>query len=157
MKRHMTVIAIMAILTGTSVIASHSESARPISDAQFSAKVQEAHKMVSSQVQESRNHLSAVGQQGQSKVEITSFIMAGSRTRAAEICGKAAGVNAPFPVVRVIVDPKSDKPGVYNVLAGKDGLFCATVVTFTGTAEASLADQGAASAPALATNKESRE
>lgn len=72
------------------------------------------------------------------KVEITSFIMAGSRTRAAELCGKVTGSTADWLAVRVVVDPKTDKPGVYSALVGRDGRFCMTVVTYSGQAEASI-------------------
>lgn len=72
------------------------------------------------------------------KVEITSFTIAGSRTRAAELCGKVTGSMSEWMVVRVLVDPKTDKPGVYNVITGKDGKFCTTVVTYSGQAEASI-------------------
>lgn len=71
------------------------------------------------------------------KVEITSFIFAGQRTRAAELCGKVTGSNAPFLAVKVTVDPNTDKPGIYNTLVGKEGGFCVTVVSYGGTAEAS--------------------
>jgi hypothetical protein len=72
------------------------------------------------------------------KVEITSFIAAGSRTRAAELCGKVTGSTAEWLAVRVVVDPKTDRPGVYNTLVGKDGKFCTTVVSYSGQAEASI-------------------
>lgn len=72
------------------------------------------------------------------KVEITSFIAAGARTRAAELCGKVSGSAADWVVVRVLVDPKTERPGVYNALVGKDGKFCTTVVSYSGQAEASI-------------------
>lgn len=74
----------------------------------------------------------------ETKVEITSFIAAGSRTRAAELCGKVTGSTSEWLAVRVVVDPKTDRPGVYNTLVGKDGRFCATVVSYSGQAEASV-------------------
>lgn len=73
------------------------------------------------------------------KVEITSFIAAGQRTRAAELCGKVTGFSGNWLAVRVTVDPKSERPGVYHVLAGRDGAFCTTVVSYQGLAEASIA------------------
>lgn len=155
MKRHIAMVSLLAALTGVAALAG-GEPARPMSDAQFAGTVQEGRGMVNAQAQQGKKYLSAAGQQGQSKVEITSFVFTGSRTRAAEICGKVTGANAPIPIVRVTVDPKSDKPGAYNVLAGKDGLFCAVVATYTGTAEASLADQGMTSASATANAGESR-
>lgn len=72
------------------------------------------------------------------KVEITSFIAAGSRTRAAELCGKVTGSPSEWLAVRVVVDPKTDRPGIYNTLVGKDGKFCTTVVSYFGRAEASI-------------------
>lgn len=72
------------------------------------------------------------------KVEITSFIMAGSRTRAAELCGKVTGMTKSFVVVKVTVDPNTDRPGIYNALVGQDGKFCTIVVSFSGTADASV-------------------
>ena len=72
------------------------------------------------------------------KVEITSFIAAGARTRAAELCGKVTGLTDDWVVVRVLVDPKTDKPGVYNALVGKDGKFCTTVVSYSGQAVVSI-------------------
>ena len=72
------------------------------------------------------------------KVEITSFVSAGTRTRAAELCGKVTGIADEWLAVRVVVDPKMDRPGVYNVLVGKEGKFCVAVVTYSGRAEASV-------------------
>lgn len=74
----------------------------------------------------------------EAKVEVTSFVYAGSRTRAAELCGKITGVQAPSHFVKIVVDPKSKTPGIYNVLVGPEGVFCTTVVTNHGEAEASL-------------------
>lgn len=81
---------------------------------------------------------SSAAQAEDTKVEITSFTMAGSRTRAAEICGKVSGMTEKWLAVRITVDPKSDRPGVYNTLAGQDGRFCTAVVTYVGQAEASV-------------------
>ena len=155
MTKYLAAIVIAATLTGAAALAS-GEPVRPMNDAQFAEKVQEARGTVNAQVQQGKNQFGIAGQQGQSKVEITSFVFTGSRTRAAEICGKVTGADAPILVVRVTVDPKSDRPGAYNVLAGKDGLFCAVVATFTGTADASLAGQGTASASVAANAGESR-
>lgn len=71
-------------------------------------------------------------------VELRSFRFAGQRTRAAEICGKVTGNTQPFTIVKVLVDPRSSQPGPYFVTAGPNGVFCASVVTYTGVAEASL-------------------
>ena len=85
------------------------------------------------------------------KVEITSFAFAGSQTRAAELCGKVTGASAIPAMVRVAVDPKSKHPAIYNLVAGVDGSFCGTVVTYTGTADASLWTAPAVMASATAT------
>jgi hypothetical protein len=87
---------------------------------------------------------------GEPAVAITSFVMAGSNTRIAEICGKVTGGEAEFTVVKILVDPKSSNPGSYNTLAAKDGAFCSTVVTYTGTASASVRVLGKDSVPAVA-------
>lgn len=93
------------------------------------------------------------------KIEITSFLYAGSQTRAAELCGKVTGMPiASFVVAKIVVDDKSDKPGVYNTLVGKDGKFCTAVVSYYGTASASVEILGKALSPeAVATsNKNER-
>ncbi len=92
----------------------------------------------------------------EAKVEITSFSFAGSRTRAAELCGKVTGISSSV-IVKVTVDEKTDRPGVYNVFVDKDGAFCTTVVTYRGTAIAGIsgAAQGLASAT-LSSTEESR-
>lgn len=72
------------------------------------------------------------------KVEITSFVLTGSRTRTAELCGKVTGSTREWLAVRVAVDPKTERPGIYNTLVGKDGKFCTTVVTYAGEADASI-------------------
>jgi hypothetical protein len=71
-------------------------------------------------------------------VTITSFVLIGQNTPAAELCGKVSGAATEFSVVRVVVDPNSKHPAVYNVLAGQDGAFCAAVMTYYGEASASV-------------------
>ena len=72
------------------------------------------------------------------KVDITSFRMAGVRTRAAELCGKLTGVKA-FPAsVKVIVDPSAKSPGIYNVAVWEESTFCVAVMTDFGVADAVL-------------------
>ena len=73
----------------------------------------------------------------EAKVEITSFVIAGSRTHAAELCGRVTGATSPV-VVKVTVDPNAQKPGIYNALVGTEGTFCTTVVTYEGNAHASI-------------------
>lgn len=69
------------------------------------------------------------------KVEISSFRYAGSRTSAAEICGKVTSETFPV-VVKVTVDPKTEKPGIYNTIVGPEGTFCLAVITYRGEADA---------------------
>jgi hypothetical protein len=76
---------------------------------------------------------------GEPSVVISSFIMPDNNTHAGEICGHVTGAASGFTVVRVSVDPREKKPGIYNTLAGSDGEFCVVVVTYTGLAEASVA------------------
>lgn len=72
------------------------------------------------------------------KVEVTSFRYADSRTRVAELCGKLLGVTS-FPAfVKIVVDEKSDNPGIYNSVVGPEAKFCTTVVTYYGTASVFL-------------------
>jgi hypothetical protein len=87
----------------------------------------------------------------ESKVEITSFVYAGSRTRAAELCGRVTGTQSQSQLVKLVVDPKSKTPGIYNVVVGTEGAFCVTVVTYQGEAEATLRTGTRGSLPALAT------
>ncbi|MDD5208415.1 MAG: hypothetical protein PHV36_03450 [Elusimicrobiales bacterium] len=93
----------------------------------------------------------AVAAAGEPVVAITSFVMTGQNTRVAEICGKVTGTDAEVTVVRIVVDPKTNNPGTYNTLAGKDGAFCSVVVTYTGTASASVKALGKESASAVVT------
>ena len=80
----------------------------------------------------------AVPAAGQPSVAITSFIMPDNNTHAGEICGHVTGADSGYSIVRVGVDPREKKPGIYNTLAGADGEFCVVVVTYTGLAEASV-------------------
>ncbi len=70
-------------------------------------------------------------------VKLTSFISAGSRTTAAEACGKASGITS-LTIIKLTVDGNSSRPGTYNVVVDKDGPFCATVITNDGLVEASI-------------------
>ena len=65
-------------------------------------------------------------------VEISSFHFAGTKTSAAEICGKVTGLSKQA-VVKLIVDEKSKVPGIYNTLTDSDGAFCVMVATYQGT------------------------
>lgn len=73
-------------------------------------------------------------------VKITSFtyVNGTSANRHAELCGLVEGAETTPSYVRVVVDPRSGRPGIYNTVAGVDGKFCLSVVTYRGTAEAGL-------------------
>lgn len=67
----------------------------------------------------------------------------------AELCGTVEGATASPTFVKVLVDPKTNKPGSYNTVAGADGKFCLTLVTYRGSAEVSVInDSGSVSAKA---------
>ena len=72
------------------------------------------------------------------EVKISSYLYAGSRTNAAEVCGKVTGLTEEWAMVQVTVDPKSKKPGTYQTVVRKDGAFCMTVVTYDGKADAQV-------------------
>ena len=72
------------------------------------------------------------------KVDITSYRLAGTNTSSAELCGKVTGATSVPTYVRVMVDEKSNSPGIYNVIVGPEGKFCVSVVTYRGTAVATL-------------------
>ena len=71
-------------------------------------------------------------------VKITSFNYIRSGDPYAELCGKVEEATDAVTHVRVVVDHRSNKPAVYNTVAGADGKFCVSVVTYRGTAEASI-------------------
>lgn len=74
-------------------------------------------------------------------VKVTSFQyvrMGNTQGPVAELCGAVEGATAAPTFVQVTVDHNTSKPGHYNTLAGTNGKFCMTVVTYRGTAEAAL-------------------
>lgn len=76
-------------------------------------------------------------------VKITSFYYletGANRTPAAELCGVLAQPTGKPEMVKVTVDPKGKQPGIYNTWAGKDGKFCTVLATYTGAADAELAE-----------------
>lgn len=88
------------------------------------------------------------------KVEITSFRYADTRGRIAELCGKVTG-DATAPIfVKALIDEQSNGPATYNILVGPDKKFCSTVVTYWGTASASI--WGASPAPMVKLTREER-
>jgi hypothetical protein len=71
------------------------------------------------------------------KVDITSFDYVNNAGRMAELCGKVTGANS-VVLARVVVDVNTPNPGIYNVMVGKDGLFCTTVASYRGTANVTV-------------------
>jgi hypothetical protein len=71
-------------------------------------------------------------------VKITSYNYIGTGTRLAELCGLVENAAAAPTYVKVMVDPNTSKPATYNTFAGDDGRFCIAVISYRGTAEASL-------------------
>jgi hypothetical protein len=71
-------------------------------------------------------------------VKVTSFNYIRSGDPYAELCGLVQDAVDPVTHVRVVIDHRSNKPAVYNAVAGADGKFCLSVVTYRGTAEASI-------------------
>jgi hypothetical protein len=71
-------------------------------------------------------------------IKITSFTLVRSGDPAAELCGVVSEATEVPTFVRVLVDHRSNRPAVYNAVAGADGKFCMSVITYRGTAEASI-------------------
>jgi hypothetical protein len=80
----------------------------------------------------------ASGAMAAATVKITSFTYPAQGQVYAELCGLVEGAETSPNYVRVVVDHKSNRPGIYNAIAGKDGKFCVTVTTYRGTAEATI-------------------
>jgi hypothetical protein len=76
-----------------------------------------------------------------STVKITSFVYPRSGQYYAELCGQVEQAKSASTLIKVIVDPKSKNPGTYNTLAGSDGKFCLTVITYKGEAEATAGEE----------------
>ncbi len=70
-------------------------------------------------------------------VEISSFVYIRNNQYLAELCGVVKDAESPT-LVRLHVDYKGSRPAVYNAVAGVDGKFCHTVITYRGEVEASL-------------------
>ncbi len=58
--------------------------------------------------------------------------------KVAEICGLVKEATSTPSFVKVVVDYNSKRPATYNAIAGADGKFCQVVVSYYGTAQASL-------------------
>lgn len=76
-------------------------------------------------------------------VKITSFYYlesGSSRTPAAELCGVLTQPTGKPEMVKITADPNGKQPGIYNTWAGKDGKFCTVLATYSGKADAELAE-----------------
>lgn len=73
-------------------------------------------------------------------VKVTSFVYLRSGEAQAELCGLVEGATTSPNFVRVQIDHRTNRPATYNTVAGADGRFCLSVVTYRGTAEVSLFD-----------------
>ncbi len=71
-------------------------------------------------------------------VKVTSFNWIRSGEPHAELCGLVEGATSAPSFVRVVIDHRTNRPAVYNTMAGVDGKFCVAVITYRGTAETSL-------------------
>jgi hypothetical protein len=56
----------------------------------------------------------------------------------AELCGSVQGATSVPSFIRVHVDHNTNNSAIYNTLAGQDGKFCVSVITYRGRAEVSL-------------------
>ncbi len=77
------------------------------------------------------------------EIKITSFNFVRSGEPAAELCGVVSNATSNPSYVRVVVDNLSAHPAIYNTIAGVDGRFCLSVITWRGTAEASIFGEAA--------------
>jgi hypothetical protein len=79
-----------------------------------------------------------------SQVKITSFRYltpaGGPRSAGAELCGETLVKTNQNQMIKIVSDPKSDGPGIYYAWTGKEGKFCTVIATYSGLAEADLAD-----------------
>lgn len=82
-------------------------------------------------------------------VKITSFNYIRSGEALAELCGTVSDATASPSFVRVSIDHTSNRPATYNTLTDDAGKFCVAVVTYRGTAAASVMNQNAPVVEAL--------
>lgn len=76
-----------------------------------------------------------------SEVKVTSFRFLDHGQHfspTAEICGELVVQTGRFEMIKIVSDPDSKGPAIYNVWSGKDGKFCSVIATFTGKANAEL-------------------
>ena len=90
----------------------------------------------------------AVSATASASITVKSFQYIDGKKPHAELCGFVNAVTTTPTLIRMVVDPRG-KPGVYNTVAGTDGNFCLTLISYTGEAELSVF--GGAPAPASIT------
>lgn len=76
-----------------------------------------------------------------SGVKVTSFHFLETGTRlspTAELCGEIIAPAGKPELIRIVSDPQSKGPAIYNVWSGKDGKFCSVLASYTGKADADL-------------------
>ncbi|MFP5490976.1 MAG: hypothetical protein ACLGG0_05715 [Bacteriovoracia bacterium] len=73
-------------------------------------------------------------------VKVTSYVYLRSGEPQAELCGLVEDAETTPSFIRVQVDHRTNRPATYNTVAGADGRFCISVVTYRGTAEVRLFD-----------------
>jgi hypothetical protein len=56
----------------------------------------------------------------------------------AELCGKVSHHSQYPAFVKIIADPNSRNPGIYNTLTDDQGAFCLTLVTYRGSVDVML-------------------
>lgn len=68
------------------------------------------------------------------------FIRTSTDLRAplADLCGKVEGATSVPTFIQIKIDKTSKGYSSYNTIAGEDGKFCLAVITYRGTAEASI-------------------
>ncbi len=71
-------------------------------------------------------------------VKVTSFTYPRQGQLYAELCGQVQGAMTTPAYIKVAVDQTTSKSATYNTIAGTDGLFCISVVTYQGTAEVTV-------------------
>ena len=77
-----------------------------------------------------------------SGVKVTSFkfVDHSGHSPTAEICGELVVVTGKPELIKLISDAASKSPATYYTFAGKDGKFCHLIATYTGKADADLAE-----------------
>lgn len=72
-------------------------------------------------------------------IRITSFVRLQQTAILSELCGIVTGLPpGATPLVRVTMDPATNRPGHYQTLPGPDGRFCLLGFSYTGYAQAEV-------------------